>query len=443
MNNPIARRADNAIADVLGRLPSDHVDAAWTLAPMIVQIYAEAGVGPLDPAFTTIVKRRVRSGLANARRAVRIRLTATDRAVFLMESVNERRVMEPIIGDETVPLPTLRMQTFRARPVATSRTRATADTMYDALVERLGRPDGLAGLFIDRKSLRRSVAVATRTIGEARAFLTSHGPSAVVVGSPMNPLARAMVLAARELSIPTIYLPHAPAANQPWYEDLATDYAGLRGVGEVDFYAELGAPREGLTTVGLPYLADAEPPVINPDLPTVFAPSPIAAPLFRKLIDTVAAGAGSNVLVSPHPRQSVAVLRTQMPRSWKFASDISTAELLRSGHPRVIVHNSGVALEALRLGIPAIHVELTGSPSTYVMYDSGAVTVAGSAEELRDLCGTVVTDDDRKKLISVASEWSSPIGEASVAAGRALVDRAIDEGPRPAPLLDHWGRRER
>lgn len=441
MDTPFARRADDVVSGILKDVPAEYADAMWTIAPMIVQVYAEAGVGPLTPPPSTVAKRRVRSGLANGRRAARIRLTQTDQALFLMESLNERRVMEPIIGDATIATPTFTVKTFRARPVSKRAVRNIALSVYDRLEAELGRPAGLAGLFVDRASFVRSVAVARRTLAEISTFLKATSPKTVVVGSPMNPLARAMVLVARELGIPSVYIPHAPAANQPWYEDLATDFAGLRGVGEVDFYTDLGAAPDGLVSVGLPYLADTQIPKIDGSLPSVFAPSPVAAPLFKQLILFVADGAGDNVIVSPHPRQSVAMLRTQMPRAWKFATDTSTAELLQKGYPRVIVHNSGVALEALRLGIPAMHVELVGSPSTYVMYDSDAVASAASSDELATWCQSVATEDEREKLVAVARQWASPVGDASVDAGRALIGRAIAHGPRPAPLLDHWGTR--
>ena len=443
MNVPIARRADDVVSRIISDAPAEFSDALWTLAPMIVQVYAEAGIGTPDASRGTVFKRRARTGLANLRRAARIRLVSTEAALFLMESVNERRVMEPILGDDTLPVSSFTIRTFRARPVSTGHAKPVAASVYQRLTDEIGRPAGLAGVFIDRPSLTRNLAVAKRTLDEVRALLTQARPQAVVVGSPMNPLARAMVLVSRELGIPSVYIPHAPAANQPWYEDLATDYAGLRGMGEVDFYSALGAPTAGLTAVGLPYLTEADPPPLDASLPSVFAPSPIAAPLFKRLIDIVAEGAGDNVIVSPHPRQSVAVLRTQMPRTWKFASDVSTVELLERGHPRVIVHNSGVALEALRSGIPSIHIELEGSPSTYVMYDSGAVSTASSADALATLCSSVVSDEERVKLIDVARHWASPVGAESAEAGKALIARAVAEGPRSGPLLDHWKRRQR
>ena len=68
--------------------------------------------------------------------------------------------------------------------------------------------------------------------------------------------ARALVLAAREAGIATVYIPHAPVISDARLVDLPVDYAGLRGPAEVDHYESLGAPGKRLTVVGNPAMGE-------------------------------------------------------------------------------------------------------------------------------------------------------------------------------------------
>lgn len=65
--------------------------------------------------------------------------------------------------------------------------------------------------------------------------LFSHQrPRSVTITNPSHPILRSAIIAARELGIPTIYLPHASAS--PLYPTITTDYALLEGTDANEIY---------------------------------------------------------------------------------------------------------------------------------------------------------------------------------------------------------------
>ena len=65
-------------------------------------------------------------------------------------------------------------------------------------------------------------------------YFSKNRPKSVVITNPSHPILRSSVLAAHDLKIPTVYLPHASAS--PLYPTIKTDYALLEGTDALHLY---------------------------------------------------------------------------------------------------------------------------------------------------------------------------------------------------------------
>ncbi len=440
--------SENSIDSVIDSFLSGNGDtdlcrAIWILRPMMAQAYAMTSKSIIGPAKAVdIAKRRVRATAAAFRRVARVAVWEADGAIYLAETINERRAMQGTFGSESMShraasFRTTRMHLFERPPGA-----ETVQELGDSIRATLGFPTNPSALFVDHRSFAHAVAVADRSYRVAVQFLSRVRPKSLVVATQQNVLVRGAILAARDLGIPSIYFPHAPVAHVPWYEDLPTDYVGLRGVGEQDFYTAFGVDESLLNITGVPAIGEVEPPEIDPELPSLVALSPIAPASLRRFIDVV----GSVVpraVVAPHPRQSRTLVKRFIPAEWEMSDGGLTIDLIRLGHPRLILHNSGVAWESLRMGIPTIHVALAGSAPSYAMFGDGAIDEASNADELSVLVERPLPSiEERQRIVDAAMYWGGPLGEESRALARGLIRRAQDEGPRPGPIWDRWGDRD-
>lgn len=65
-------------------------------------------------------------------------------------------------------------------------------------------------------------------------LFNKNRPKSITIANPSHPILRSAILAAADLKIPTIYLPHASAS--PLYPTISTDYALLEGIDAMDVY---------------------------------------------------------------------------------------------------------------------------------------------------------------------------------------------------------------
>lgn len=62
----------------------------------------------------------------------------------------------------------------------------------------------------------------------------NNKPKSVTITNPSHPISRAAIIAAADLGIPTVYLPHA--SPSPLYPKITTDYALIEGVDAMNIY---------------------------------------------------------------------------------------------------------------------------------------------------------------------------------------------------------------
>jgi hypothetical protein len=128
------------------------------------------------------------------------------------------------------------------------------------------------------------------------------------------------------------------------------------------------------------------------------------------------------------------------PKEWRIFTG-RTYDLLRAGPPVVVQHSSGVALEALHLGIPVIELSYPGKATLYPFIREPHVRFASTSAELSAAAAAASAEardaGRREALVGWARKWASPTGAEAGERAVALVERAVAEGPR-GPIWDPW-----
>lgn len=351
--------------------------------------------------------------------------------LVLATTTNQRRTTAPLVQRLGAP----QTVTARAGAAGTASLRRLR-TLHRELLERAEA----RSVHFDPVDLQDRLQVAGRSLARARQLLP-RGTAAVVVASQHDMVARAVVAQARSVQVPTLYVPHAPVAAVPWYEDLPTDYAALRGSREREHYAALGADGARLSVVGNPSGEFPGLPPIDPSGIPVFALSPGDPERIRALMEVVAA-TGSPWLVAPHPRTDLAHLSTLVRPPLRIWSGGRTSELLTSGPPCLMQSSSGVSWEALALGIPTLQLQFPGEFPPYVLLHdpriprvSSAAEITAALEQARDVARD---PDKRADLREYALSWCSPSGAASAERLAEVVRIVAASGTSQRPLLDRW-----
>jgi len=336
---------------------------------------------------------------------------------------------------------------FSVLPTSTPRVRGRpwsevrAYLAWERAALRLERPlnAGLRarGLPLAPILVRELLLSSARALARAEALAPRS--RLVLVATQHNVPARSLVITARRQGLPAVYLAHAPTSISPLYEDLPADYAGLRGEMDREAYLRLGADAEGLRVVGNPTIEIPETPVEPGGVPPIFAVSPWAdqrLPMMVRMISQVC----PDVTVAPHPRSDRRYLESVVPSGWTVATQ-PTFDLLRQGPPLLLQHSSGVALEAIALGIPTLQIQLDDEPANYLFSTDELVTSVRDAEGLRQAIriAQAETPEARRERAARARPWVSSSGAASVKACQSLLAEAVRRGPR-GPVLDGWGR---
>lgn len=429
-DHPLARRAafERRMTTLLSDLDLIGDPLVWSARPLLHR--AATGRRRLSPM------RRARQVVAQAR-TLRAREQAVSAALaadtlWVWTSVNQHRVMAPVmnaVGD-VAPVPI----------TAAPGTRLLADARRATRIgRRVGAAMASAGMDVEEHQLRGRLLDAARAAWIASHLIEHTRPRLVVVGTQHQEQVRGVVAAARDAAVPSFYLPHAPAARSLEYLDLPVNAAGLRGPAEVDYYAALGADPRRLSVVGDPGLEPPQPPALG-GLPPVLALSPDPPGQLAAIVEVVAEAVGqAPLLVAPHPASDREQVRSLVRPGWSLASpDVRTASLLRQGPACVIQHSSGVALEAMVLGIPVIELQFPGERPNYPAIEPELVWFAsdatGVSEGLRWATRLGEAADDRERLLEHAAGWLRATG--ADACQRATA--ALGEVPDTGIVLDGW-----
>ena len=406
----------------------------WSAAPTALLDHARGSALPpgrgggrgARPTITTLL-----AALATARGSC---LTTVGNVLFAYEGANPKATLTPVI-DATARARGVAPVAHSVRPPLSLLTAGTRNLRHERAALRQALPAGVP------EAVERALQAAVRAHARAAAALDSIAPNLVVLASQHSTSSRALIQAARVRQIPTAYLPHAPAANTYQYRDLPTDFAGLRGAREVDFYRSLGA-RGALAVVGNPQAQVVVPPHLNPEAAVIFAPRPQPIAEVRQQVAAVAAAAPA-VVVSPHPRMRHQRHYADLwPAHWEVHHGW-TAELLRGAHPCVIQRSSGVAWEAMAHGVPVIELASPAAEDpSYLMIREPYARRCASNNDLPAAVAQArqsATDPlARQQLMAWAQEWCAVSGSHSVARATEWIEQCAS-APNPAePLLDYW-----
>ena len=298
---------------------------------------------------------------------------------------------------------------------------------------------------VDPVLLRRLFRTVSLERSSFNWILQNHDARCAVVAAQDSVQARSVCAAAREASIPTVYIPHAPFNFSRNYADIPTDYAALRGVSEIDSYRALGADANRLFAVGCPSLSpdspankDSKP---SQEQPIVVAPSPwnehTLGAFFRTLSPVL-----SEVphILAPHPRSNRKVLMRQAPGSARLLEGKTTAEVLQDGAKALIQHSSGVALEGMLRGVPVIELTLGRQNPHYPCIREPHAYLAGNSEELSQIIRSLDTTEDPMRVserMAWAKTWCEHLGyEAQQKLDQLLAGPLYSIGP----VFDAWRR---
>ena len=270
--------------------------------------------------------------------------------------------------------------------------------------------------------------------------------SAIMVATQHAPTLRALIVAANQQSVPVIYVPHAPVADNCAYADLPASYVALRGEGERDFYARtVGADPALLDVVGnlASDVLEHPLPEIRPERPGVLALSPHPVETIRRIFDAVASADLGHLVVAPHPRSNLDEIRAILPEGWALFEGGRTLDLLAEGPPFLFQFSSGVAWESAALGIPTADIRLDATPVNYPFLADESIypAIRNPHDALAFAERARRGEIDRDRLRSHARTWCACDGDEAAARLQALIDRVTSahDPARPARVHDGWG----
>lgn len=407
----------------------------WVLRPMLHERFLGPVPGSSLPAPLELARH-----LATAQvRARGVRVLVQGGAAFAIDGTNLRRVLEPIVETRR----SAAGDAFRVVPVLDRRRLLHWTRHATSYAGSLIRASEQAGIPVPSAEVRRYCLGGARALTRAEGILRASDTRVLVVATQHAPNVRALLATARDRGIASVYLPHAPVAANRQYFDLPVDYAGLRGMGEVDVYRRQGVSAD-LPLVGNPALDDleeGEPSGLAE--PPVFAAPTQAPAVLEQLFRLIASVLGDeHLLVSPHPRSDREELTRLTPPSWRLWPGGRTFDLLRRGPKFVLQHSSGVAWEALALGIPVVQLGYPGEQSNYPLIAPPSVLFAHSTASLsRAVAEATSRSTDlsgREELRAWAGYWCNSVGRRARESCAALVEQARQDGPRPEVILDGW-----
>jgi hypothetical protein len=356
-----------------------------------------------------------------------------DETLIVWGTENQRRVLlTGIRGSTSVPR-------FHYTPSPTQIGRHIATANEEA--NDFERLPGVNDLTLDWSWVKYNLGRAALGRAIAERILEQQRPTSIVVATQHAPLIRALLATLRSAKIPTLYVPHAPVADNYEYADLPFDFAGLRGPAEIAHYVALEADESRLSDCGDPSLngVEMEGPSGPGRLP-VFAVSPWSGDEKAWLWETARAGMPSGTIVAPHPRSQPKELSDQLAPGWSIADGVRTVDLLRTSASVLVQSSSGVGLEGLRLGLPLVDFRPPGTEPNYHFLRHPCVDVVRDHQSLRTIMAernAPSSDAAVQARIAWATQWSSRTGSAASTAIEELVDTIPSRGVQK-PLLDRF-----
>jgi hypothetical protein len=419
--------------DVFNQTQSDDV-LPWILRPMLGEQFVSHEGRSLIPRLSL-----ARHILASQFRARGVYALSQGPVTFAMDGTNLRRVLEPIITARSTTVAEVR----RKLPELNRKHLAHWTGIASSYAEGLLRASKRAGIRVQRGQIHEYCFAGARAIARAHGLLDDGQTRLLVVATQHAANMRALLAVGRRRGVASLYFPHAPAAANRQYADLPVDFAGLRGPGEVLLYRRYGVRRE-LDSVGNPAVDDiVDFESLTLSQPPVLAVSPHSPAVLADLFKLTASVLGDrDVLVAPHPRSDVNQLIRLLPARWRLSSYARTIDLLRNGPRFVLQHSSGIAWEALFLGIPVIQIGYAQAPPGYPLIAPPFVLSAHSTETLAySVAAATERGQDagsRDELRSWARHWCDSVGRGARESCVGLIERSLGQGPRPEALLDGW-----
>lgn len=400
----------------------------WSLLPQTA-----LRIGPRGPMR---LRLKARTAFKSIARSVHPyagpKLSLLGTTLFVSTSQQNARVLDPIAEALAASSSVVRPQLSPLSVRHWQQIRHAASRASDALVEQFQ-------LANDSELMEQCLSVAI-TLFRVSRLVTSLGVRTIVVGSQHNPSSRA-VLATSTIhpDLRTVYIPHAPVADNVAYKDLPVHYALLRGLAEVSFYKSLGADEANMRVVGMPTLPDHADSVERDSSTVVVIGTMGDPPSLQRWSAIVDEGANTEIVLCPHPRATERFLEAAYPVHWrrsthKYACD----HLRREGAKVVVMKSSGTGLEALFLGIPVVELCEPGCKPNYPFISEPYVSIASSSDELtRALLSTSSIDYSARHRY--ARDWIFAVGsQATRFAIDAIREIGVDCGRPEAWLLDSW-----
>lgn len=306
--------------------------------------------------------------------------------------------------------------------------------------------DGLERLFSEFSESKNAICKrlqAAAHIGNCiEKLLDDYQPRVVVLGSTEHAYLRLLVNRARIRGIPSVYVPHAPAATNRIYADLPADFCLLGYQGDADYYATLGIKSEQCEVIGDP-LAAPRGPLDDPAGETTSDHGVLLfstgadrpASQLQDALEAVSGAAhrlGLDLLVAPHPRDREAAIRATrrlaLPLYQGRTVEVFTTHRVVA---QVSEHNSGALLYGIQQGIPVFR--WTG-PANYVFEE--ACRVQSLEEQPSQLLRLLGRSLPHGRLRAVPpSEWSSVPGQQAAKAREEFIGRSLS---CIGPALDSW-----
>ena len=413
-------------------------DSLWPVAPSIeTSLAAAQNVSDSPGGWSRTIRRGVRDLAASTRRSRVAGALVISDVAFAWDTENQARVIRPMVGVFKQMTGTGAQE--YGWPFSYVLGSNASESGY---LERGGTfPDSHTQAFADGRSLDRLARRAEVSKTLAERVLDSQ-PHCLVVASQQSVLARGFSLHFRRAGVPTVYFPHAPFADRPWYYDMPFHYAGLRGARAVQHVSSLLQDPSRVSAVGTTNLQPIDD-LASLNSAVVLALSPLSDADLAKIVEIVE-GAGVEPVIAPHPRQRLTSLRRLLPSRWAITDQMTTDALLGTGPGVLIQAGSGVGLEALRRGIPLVDLRLGSGEPPYLYLRSEAVMVATDSESLATHVEYALSSGRdlayRSDLARIAYEWSGPSGTEAVTAFVKLIEdaRVAPESTLPPLLLDRW-----
>jgi len=259
-------------------------------------------------------------------------------------------------------------------------------------------------------------------------LLNDYRPKKLLIATQHNFLARALSVAARQLRIPSIYIPHAPTANNLQYRDIPFNLALLRGVSDCNAYLEWGARRERLDVIGdVSWQLKSIGRGKQHPKSIVIAPSPWSGPRLEWFFSSVNIAVNYEHEVLPHPSNGLSEIRRLASKKAHVITGVRTVDYLSDEPRSVIAGGSGVTLEALALGHSVVNLVPSDSPVNYLFQQSSLMNFVFDAQGLAD---AIRTQQDRwlpdSTALRYADQWLAATGRQAVANGREAIESEID-----------------